>query len=500
LADQVTTADDRPIESSSELRVVERRVDFAVIAAFAVLALLCAWLSDGFVAADACTHYLLAKYAFADPVNLVDVWGRPLCTLIEAVPARIGGRLAVRIVSIAIAIGCALVARAIARDQGLTRPGLALLFTLGAPLFFLFSFSEMTELPFALVLGAAVLCYRREKWLSFALLSGLLPAARPEGFGFVILAAIALLVKRRWLALLPLIAPLLAWDSAGWILTNRPGPWYAWLVQAWPWSEQGLYGRGNLFSFVAVLPVIVPPLVLPATLIGIGRSLSPRPIMANAADSTARHKLFCQFVIAAIPVGILVGHSVLRWLGKFGTFGEARYLLICAPLWGVVSASGWEWMSSRLQWRRAWRWAVLLVAAPAIINFVDPVVPIHLGGDWQTARRFADVYRNKGLERVYPHVIAAHPAIPYFMGIDPTRNGREDAFTSARIKGLPQGALLVWDPVYCTTNAIAEDAATPDEIRGCGWVEAPDLADEVNNRVGSNRWKIFKSPHPLARP
>src|SRR6185312_14449356 len=81
-----------------------------VIAVFAAMALVCAILSQGFVAADACTHYLYAKYAFVDPVNLVDVWARPLCTLVFAIGAQIGGRIGVRIFCITIAIGCGLVA------------------------------------------------------------------------------------------------------------------------------------------------------------------------------------------------------------------------------------------------------------------------------------------------------------------------------------------------------------------------------------------------------
>jgi hypothetical protein len=63
------------------------RGSLVAIAIFALLAIVCAILSPGFVAADACVHYLFAKYAFADPVNWVDVWGRPLCTGLYAIPA-----------------------------------------------------------------------------------------------------------------------------------------------------------------------------------------------------------------------------------------------------------------------------------------------------------------------------------------------------------------------------------------------------------------------------
>jgi len=486
--DQATDNLDRLDGPPRTLSVFKSPPEIATLLVFVVLAILGAFFSDGFVTADACTHYLFAKYAFSDPVNFVDVWARPLCTLIDAIPAHFGNVLLVRLTHIAIAIGCAVVARAIARTQSIPRPGLALLFTLGAPLFFIFSFSEMTELPLALVLGLAFLCYQKERWLTFAFLAGLLPTARPEGFGFVALVAIALLLHRRWLSLIPLIAPLLAWDLAGWLLTNRPVAWYAWLVHAWPWSEQGLYGRGNIFTFVAVLPVIVPPLILPATLVGIGRSLTLRKSGSNAH----RHTRICRVLIAAIPLSILVGHSMLRFFGKFGSFGEARYLLICAPFWGVLSAWGFESISQRLHFRHPWRIATVAVILPALINLISPAVPIHLAPDWQTARRFADVYQSEHLEDHYPHVIAAHPAVPYFLHTDPNAGNRQDAFTAARIKSLPPGTLLIWDPVYCTTNAIAEDAFTPDQLRAAGWIEDPQLTSKLKENSTAKPWIVFK--------
>jgi hypothetical protein len=72
------------------------------IAIFASLSIYCAITSDGFLEADSCTHYLYARLALRSPIHenlhhLVNVWGRPLCTGIYAVPALIGRRLGVGI-------------------------------------------------------------------------------------------------------------------------------------------------------------------------------------------------------------------------------------------------------------------------------------------------------------------------------------------------------------------------------------------------------------------
>src|SRR5688572_29271862 len=131
----------------------DRPTILAAVSVFALLSAACAVFSDGFLTADALTHFLYAKYAFDRPTYFVDVWGRPFVTGLYAVPAAVGGRLGVRLTSLAVAVACAAVAMRIARGQGLRRPGLALLFTLAQPLVFLNSFAEMTELPFALLAG-----------------------------------------------------------------------------------------------------------------------------------------------------------------------------------------------------------------------------------------------------------------------------------------------------------------------------------------------------------
>ena len=111
--------------------------------------------------------------------------------------------------SLGLAIGCGLIAYRIAKNQNYRWPALALIFTLAQPLVFLHSFSELTELPFAFLLGLAFCSYQKRQWLWTAILVGLLPLSRPEGFGLLILGALALLVHRRWWCLLVLPIPLI---------------------------------------------------------------------------------------------------------------------------------------------------------------------------------------------------------------------------------------------------------------------------------------------------
>ena len=262
--------------TSAEEPAVHRGFKAAIVAImiFAALSLYCGIQSEGFISADACTHYLAARYAFEYPLNFVDVWNRPLVTVLFALPAQLHGRTAVRIVCMLVAIGCGIISFRLARGQGVRWPILAMIFTLGQPLLFLHSFGEMTELPFAFVLGGAFLAWQGNRyWLAAALVSWT-PLARPEGFGFVLIAALALVLYRKWRQLLLLPIPIVLWDLAGWMISHHAHPWWRWLPDSWPYSRQKRYGRGYLLTFIAILPAVVSPLVLPAMIVGIWRSLS----------------------------------------------------------------------------------------------------------------------------------------------------------------------------------------------------------------------------------
>src|SRR3954451_13063731 len=116
------------------------------MAIFAVLSAYAAVKSQGFLEADAVTHYLFARFALHEHHYLVNVWGRPLITGLYAIPAALGGVLGVRFLCLCLALICAGVTYIVASRQNYRWPALAGIFLLAQPLMYLHSFSELTEL------------------------------------------------------------------------------------------------------------------------------------------------------------------------------------------------------------------------------------------------------------------------------------------------------------------------------------------------------------------
>jgi hypothetical protein len=465
------------------------------IAILAGLSILCAVTSQGFLEADGCSHYLYARFAFAEPSYFVNVWGRPIVTALYAMPAVIGRRLGVRFMSLAVAVACAFVARSLAKEQGLRRPALALIFTVGQPLVFLHSFSELTELPFALMLGLALLAYSRRAFFWMTLLVAFMPACRPEGFALLAVAAAALVFHRRWALIALLPAGVLIWNVAGWILYGRSGVWWHWLGQNWPYAAQSLYQPGSLAHFVMLMPAVTSPLVFPATCIGIALSL--RPWRQFFSDHLSR----CMIVTAAVPLGILAGHSLLYWTGRMASSGELRYMLTAAPLWGVLADRGWEWAAAKLSCRGPVIVAGVAVLAAALVNNSYRVLPVGLDVDWLRARDIAQWYQTWPGRSRYPAIMTAHPGIYYFLDQSMVGPGSREWKQSA-VAAAPPGTLLVWDSIYGVYNSDQNRSVSLAQIKAAGWIEGigPSRSPaELAATMSDNHWHIFHSPRPAGQ-
>jgi hypothetical protein len=451
------------------------------IAIFATFSIWAAITSVGFLEADSCTHYLYSRFVLHDPSLLVNVWGRPICTALYAIPATLFGRLGVRFTSLLIAIACGLIAQRIAKHQNYRWPALALIFTLAQPLVFLHSFTELTELPFALMLAIGFWAYLKKQWLAMAIVIGFTPLARPEGFGFVALAALALIVHRRWwwLAILPI--PLILWNHAGWVMFGREGPWHRWLWDNWPYSAQSLYTPGSIFHFVMLMPAVISPLIFPALCVGLWQAFKRDQRQIN------------QMLIAAIPLLILVVHSVLYRFGKMASNGELRYMLVVAPFWALLAAKGWEWIFTEMNWSAPLRAAGIAALVPALVNlFYWKVLPLKLGDDWNQARAIAAWYQHGDLRKDYPYICAAHPALFYFLDM-PMVGPHSLEWNPKYVDHPPPGTLLIWDSIYGVYNADAKRSINEARLHEAGWevYQLPSLPKQ-------STWCVCLSPQDIS--
>jgi len=482
---------------------------------FGCLSLAAAIASHDFLEADACVHYLYARFAFQQHHLFVDIWGRPFCTALYSLGAATAGRIGAQLTSLLAALFTAWICYRLAKRQDYRYPVLAAVFFLAQPLVFLHSFSELTELPFVLLLALAFWAYQKRLWTIMALLVGLMPAARPEGFGFLLLAAAALLFHRQSRSIVIMLAPLVAWSAAGWCLCGRANPWYLriplWVPEHWPYSAQSLYPPGPLLHFLAMLPAVVSPFVFPAVLLGIGRSFAQQPSPIPGLWSRffgPDHRSRCQCLIALIPLMVLAGHSLLYWTGRMASSGELRYMLVVAPFWALLAARGWEWAFDRCRLPRPVTWAAVASLLPILANLAWQVIPLQPSMETIRAKEVARWYQASAMHDRYPRLAAAHPMVYFFLDISIMDPKRSSDFSPRTIADAPPGTILIWDSLYGMLNADATRKVQIKDILDRGWVLAAVLKEQARppktglifrfaqkvQRDEVGMWCIFLSP------
>ncbi len=504
----------RAVDSSLSLTAIavgptvgETLAGWVAVAIFSALSLTLAVKSTAFLEGDACTHYIYARAAFSEPYYLVNVWGRPFATALYALPAHFGARLAVRVTSLIVALIIAVIAQSIARRQGWRWPVLALIFTLAQPLVFLHSFSELTELPFALLMALGFWAYQRRQFWLMAVVVGMTPLSRPEGFAFVALAFVALLTHRRWFATILLVLPVIAWDYTGWRMYGEPGPhWWHWLAANWPYEKHSLYTPGSLFYFVKMLPAVVSPFIFPATIVGLLVCICSFGFSSLFGRSTynslsgnffTNHRRRCDVLIAGLPLCVLAGHSILYWRGAMSSNGEVRYMLVVAPFWALLSARGWGWVFGAFDWRKPLRYAAIAAALPVGVNRLYTVLPVVTMPDWHEARQIADWYQARPHSADYPYLASSHPALLYWLDMSPTDprriEWRKDIIDS---NPPPPGTILIWDRIGALFNSDSSRTISLDELYAAGW--KPLDRSEIPVNGGEGKWHYFKSA-PLVK-
>jgi hypothetical protein len=471
---------------------------------FAALSTWCAVKSVGFLEADAMTHYMFARFSFREWSYFVNVWGRPLCTGLYAIPANWGGVLGARAMSLAMAVAMGLVVYRVARNLGFKMPAIVAMLLFAQPLFFAHSFSELTEIPFALVAILAFWAYQARNFLAMAILVSISPTGRPEGLGLVLLAAIALVAHRRWyyLAILPL--PCLIWSYFG---AMSWGPikwspykdaWWSWLARNWPYAARSAYGSGRWYYFIGILPVILSPMMFPFLFSGMVASLR-RGLVGRARDEGGKglldlpfftdHRARCEVIYCAIPLGVLAVHTFLWTFGLMASSGEPRYLLSVAPFWALVVGRGWEWAWVRFRLPAPFLIAGLFATTPIFANRYYQVFPLRLYdadlmgkavGKWYT--------KTPGLAEDYPRVMATPPSVYFFLDLSQSDPKRGACWGTNEVMKRTPGTILIWDPVFGQSNADRDLIIEKTRIEGLGWIW-------IGNVVYGGDWcNVYLSP------
>lgn len=404
---------------------------------------------------DQLNHFHIARFAWKHPALLLDMWGKPLFTLIAApfAKAGVGGII---VMNILLVEGMGFFAWKAAEKMKLPLPWLAIPLTGCNPELFRNVLSGHTETLFAFLLILVLYLMVSKRFLFAAIVISFLPFSRPEAWLVMPLLGIVFLMRRQWKWLAFFAVGTVVYSVAGffhfkdilWVFHQNPyeaenniygsGPWYHFIE-----SHRKTWGRILTIGSLAGLAAL--PLYL-------FRVLKPR------AEFLAEEIL----VVAGSSLAILGAHSVMWYMGSYGSAGFVRVLTCFAPLMALLTLRGFSLVNPLMEKLKPSYRKMAYAAVTVFIPFwmwrtADKALnfPIRNNEGDKATTEFAEIVKADAAKA--PQLYYFHPLLVYLLDLDP-----DDPSQGGLLWGLdrkkpaldkPSGTLLLWDSKFGPAEA-----------------------------------------------
>jgi len=325
----------------------------------AILGVLAIVLFDGTGdSGDSIYHYLYARYAPQHPELFFNHWAKPLFVLLFS-PAAQFGFIGVKILNLVLVNFTLYFTYRVAEQLHFDRPYFSVLLLIFTPLYFVLTFSGLTEPLFAFLLVVALHLALRQRIIPALIIISFLPFVRSEGLFFVGIFGLWAALQGRWKYLPLLLLGTVLYSFAGYAVHHD----LFWTITKIPYSKlSSTYGSGTAFHFVEQLLYVVGiPFYL---LFWIG--------FLSMLIQFLRKKIPFQTVYLLIGsiAAFIIAHSIFWYLGIFNSMGLNRVLLCVVPLMALVAHYGFNQVIQQLQTRgRFFSKAALFILVGYIVVF-----------------------------------------------------------------------------------------------------------------------------------
>ncbi|HRS45052.1 MAG TPA: hypothetical protein P5088_10155, partial [Tenuifilum sp.] len=317
----------RFIKSLSE--VSERRLMYALIAVILVINMAILVIGNGYSGGSySVMHYQFARWAFANPENLLNSWANPLFTLLAA-PFALLGFKSLQLMNIILGILSGYFAYRVAKELKMKTPLLALVICSFTPVFMMTFYGGTTEIMFAFLAILGTFLLIKDKFLAGAIVISLLPLIRLDGFILLPVYAIYFLRWRRAKYLPLLFSATVLYSLIGLMLGKN----LFWLFDGVTLWSDSIFGHGSFSQFIVRSPGFfgIPNEIFFVTGLVAGLWLYLRE----------RREYSQEFVLVFLPFVIyFLAHSFAWWQGMGNSQGLSRYMAAIVPFMAVMATRG----------------------------------------------------------------------------------------------------------------------------------------------------------------
>lgn len=410
-------------------------------------------------AGDSIHHYQFARYAPFHPELFFNHWAKPLYVLLASPFAQFGF-VGVKIFNVIVSTFIIYFTYLISKKLGLKNAIISAVILIFTPLFFLLTFSGLTEPLFALCISMGLYAVLNKKYITACIIVSFLPFIRSEGLIIMGVFAVYFLIQGKWKLIPWLFFGHVVYSIAGFFVYHD----FFWIFNKIPYAHLGsTYGSGILFHFVEELIYVVGVPIYVLFWFGV-ISIIWKSIKKNISPE----------VLILIFLGFfafLSAHSLFWYMGIFNSMGLLRVFIGVVPLIAVISLIGFNFITEdifkgkkvTIQIIQALLIAYILVfpftSNPAAINWKKDM---NLSVDQKLGIQVADFILpqvNSGQRFIY-----AHPYLSEVLQLDHFDVNQRLELTNDIIDQTETGDIVIWENWF----AVVEHGVTKKSLDSNG--------------------------------
>lgn len=389
---------------------------------------------------DSIYHYLYAKYAFTKPHLFFDHWAKPLYVLVFSPFAQFGFE-GVKVLNLLFVVGTLYFTAKISNKWFQSPTYTAQLFLIFAPLYFVLTFSGLTEPLFAFLLTLGIYFYLSGKSYWGLVIISFLPFVRSEGLLFILFFVFFELLSKNWKAIIYLLTGTVVYSLAGYPVHND----ILWVFTKIPYAtSSSVYGSGDFFHFFEQLLYVVGiPFYI---FIWLGVIV----MTINVLKEKLIVKLYYIFVLGAGM--FILAHSLFWFFGIFNSMGLNRVLICVLPLLAIIAAEGWYFIFEKIHQKNIFMGTLFtVVSVIAIVLFpftsnkaaLDFKHDLSLNKDQKLAAEVKGFLEDQDLK--FDKLYAGHPYINMILNVNPFDGSQFEYMSLKSPKHMTKKDLIIWD-------------------------------------------------------
>ncbi|MGR6088508.1 MAG: hypothetical protein ACU4F9_10055 [Arcticibacter sp.] len=409
---------------------------------------------------DGVRHYLISKWSWDHPGQLLYSWGKPFFTLVTSPFSQLG-LIGIKIYNALAATLTAWFAYMIACRLGMRNPWPVVLLTVLAPVFACSVNSGLTEPSFGLFLMATTLLFMHNRYLVGTLLISFLPFVRSEGNMMLPLFGMVLLLRGKWFHIPLLAFGTLAYSVVGWFYYDD----FFWVANQNPYTGHNadLYGSGELLHYVKKMDIILGYPILVLFVLGLVWKLKDAKSLFNRKTESTDYTLEESWLVYGAFLTYFIAHSIFWWKGLFGSLGLERSIAGVTPMAGLIAWRGIHYLDDKFFYRKSpifrQGFIALALVSSIVYPFAKGYLPLRLDKEealvQQAAKWYLESdYSDEKLYYLFPYLMIASNKDPF----DGAKTGELWGFYPAiqewGLDGpVPLNTIVFWDSHFGANEA-----------------------------------------------